>query len=393
VCALCVRACACVYSRAPQRRRGAQARCRLLRADDLSQELQGERLCLWKHSSFQGERWLPDAVAQHPVSNSDKMCAFKAEHMHPNWDYMEFIACCSSTSDAISPPPELSNAIAALFFPNGRAAALDISEKSAFKYAQELRELLPAESQKGHLTFQDVESAFLRLTLSYTRRTSRLQSYGNRMFRQILAHRVICTQALPEHLFASNSTDAEEVDRWNVGFDLVQEQDNVESPAEGLLLRTATTCAEVLAQPLTPDVLQWEDKTTQLCHFLLHKLFGLPNVVQPGCRVCLTGLKSEWLNGAEGTVEERQPNGRYFVRLLLPQSAVEQAIRNSGSARVQILPDNMMRYASETDTFSLRRLQDAAERLGQPGAQVMLDFAVCCVHVSCPLTVTCHRSC
>jgi hypothetical protein len=110
---------------------------------------------------------------------------------------------------------------------------------------------------------------------------------------------------------ASSDNDQEEILTWEdgAGFDLITEQDSVEGPGDGLLLRTATTSAEVLAQPMSPEVLKWEDSTYQLCHFLLMILLGLPlDGAGPPHTVCLQNLKSAgWLNGAEGAFQAPLP--------------------------------------------------------------------------------------
>ena len=129
--------------------------------------------------------------------------SMKAEYFQPNWNAANFIEFCSRSSASISLPFQCTDLIESLLFRNGRGQPLDVSEKSEFKYAPELRELLPAESQKGHLTFADVENAFLRLALSYVKRTTRLQNYGNMMFRNILGFQVFGAKALPLHLTAA----------------------------------------------------------------------------------------------------------------------------------------------------------------------------------------------
>ena len=110
---------------------------------------------------------------------------------------------------------------------------------------------------------------------------------------------------------ASSDNDQEEILTWKDGavFDLIAEEDSVEGPGDGLLLRTATTSAEVLAQPMSPEVLKWEDSTYQLCHFLLMILLGLPlDGAGPPHTVCLQNLKSAgWLNGAEGAFQAPLP--------------------------------------------------------------------------------------
>jgi hypothetical protein len=298
----------------------------------------------------------------------------KAEHFDPCWNAFDFMALCLSTDIPTLPQPCL-RLISIYFFPNGRDHPIDVSESSIYTHAQELRELLPTECQKGNLTFEDVESAFLRLAIAYARRTARLQAYGNRMFRHVLAREVFGTTAFPEHLFDSANADLVHMHAWKDGpvFDLVDEQDCVESPGEGLLLRTQTTTAEVLAQPLSPEVLIWEDSTFQMCHFLLMKLFGLPNILEEGATVCLTGLKNAaWLNGAEGTLGELHVNGRYYVDLHFPQSIVDKAIAldRNGRPRVLIPRGNLIRWPGVSDRFSLRRIQANADR--QPGAQVII---------------------
>jgi hypothetical protein len=292
---------------------------------------------------------------------------FSADMVNPDWDAMTFMTLCRSLDIPTLPPP-IYSLISDTFFPNGCDRPIDVSENSKYKYAQELRELLPTECQKGNLTFDDVESAFLRLALAYARRTTRLQLYGNRMFRYVLGERVFRTKGLPEHLFESAHSDLAAIESWKDGdvFDLVDEQDCTESPGEGLLLRTATTSPEVLAQPLSPEVLIWEESTTQTCHFLLMQLFDLPNVLDVGATVCLQGLKgAAWLNGAEGTLGERHPNGRYYVDLNFPISAVKMAIANDKSGRsrperVLISRDNLTRWPGASDRFSLRRIQEKA---------------------------------
>jgi hypothetical protein len=204
------------------------------------------------------------------------------------------------------------------------------------------------------------------------------------MFRYTLSFLVFGAKMLPEHLI--ETVAVEDLNGWNLGEDLVIEQQQLyDSLEEGLLLRTATTTSEVLSQPVNVDVLKWEDSTTQLCHFLLHKLFGLPNTLQKGNEVFLIGLKNKWLNGAEGTVGDQHPNGRYYVHLRLPKAAVEQASANTGSAVVIIHPDNMYRIAGDADRFSIRRLLSAAE--SQPGARVCRRS--CAEASMCILTDTC----
>ena len=257
--------------------------------------------------------------------------------MNPDWNAL--LPFCSLRV-ALELPPELGTAITESFFPND-LDLLDVSQKSEFKYApnsfhslhqyntwtryaQELRELMPSECQKGFLTHNDVHLAFMKLGVSYIRRTPRLQSYGNRMFRYLLTHHLFRTATLPAYLqdlVASSQSDAAEVAHWSAVEELLQEQDDVASPGEGVLLRTATTTAEVLAQPLGSDVLtslKWEDKTLQLCHCLLLKLFGRKPLAQ-GSRVAIHGMKTEWLNGAEGTLGDLHPNGRYWVHLDPPK--------------------------------------------------------------------------
>ncbi len=297
--------------------------------------------------------------------------------LNPNWDAAQFMTFCRSMDTPTLPRPCL-NLISNLLFPSGCDHPIDVSENSHYKYAKELRELLPAESQKGNLTFADVESAFLRLALAYTRRTARLQVYGNRMFRYVLATSIFRTKGLPEYLFASINSDGDEISTWNDGtvFDLIAEQDNADSPGEGLLLRTQTTSTEVLALPLSVEVLKWEDATVQTCHFLLMKLFGLPNTLEQGSTVCLAGMKNaSWLNGAEGTLGEIHASGRYYVDLHFPQSVVDKAIANDRTSRPRVLisPDNLIRWPGASDRFSLRRIQANADR--QSGAQVMHAFA------------------
>jgi hypothetical protein len=118
---------------------------------------------------------------------------FEADMVDPNWEAFNFISYCRSTDFPALPPPFL-RMISILFFPDGCDHPIDVSEHSNFEYAQELRELLPTESQKGNLTREDIESAFLRLALNYARRTTRLQLYGNRMFRTVLAHQIFRTR-------------------------------------------------------------------------------------------------------------------------------------------------------------------------------------------------------
>jgi hypothetical protein len=130
-------------------------------------------------------------------------------------------------------------------------------------------------------------------------------------------------------------------------------------------MRTATTTPDVLAQPISPEVLRWEDKTTQLCHCLLRKLFGSPKPLVQGSRVIIHGMKTEWLNGAEGILGTLHPNGRHYVHLLLPQSAVAQV----AGGTVPIPLDNLMWIPGATDVVTVRRLQQAAGG-GSKGAQV-----------------------
>lgn len=286
-------------------------------------------------------------------------------HMDPDWGPW----LTHFSLDVTYPvPQQLSHIIATVFFSNG-LQQLDVSEKSKFKYAQELRELLPSQfCQKGYLTPEDVIEAFMRLALSYARRTSRLQSYGNRVFRHLLAHRMFRATTLPAHLqdvITSSVTDAAEVKHWGAMEELMREQDDVPSPGEGVLMRTATTTSDVLAQPISPEVLRWEDKTTQLCHCLLRKLFGSPKPLVQGSRVIIHGMKTEWLNGAEGILGTLHPNGRHYVHLLLPQSAVAQV----AGGTVPIPLDNLMWIPGATDVVTVSRLQRAAGG-GSKGAQV-----------------------
>ena len=333
------------------------------------------------NARFEGQRATLATVSV-PAALTMAAFAFSADMLNPNWDDMSFMRLCRSM-DIPTLPRECYSIISDLFFPNGSDRPIDVSENSTYKYAQELRELLPKECQKGNLTFDDVESAFLRLALAYARRTTRLQLYGNRMFRYVLTNRVFRTKAMPEHLFASSKSDFVEVETWNDGpvFGLVDEQDCTESPGEGLLLRTATTSPEVLAQPLSPEVLIWEDATSQLCHFLLMKLFETSNFLVEGATVCFEGLKgAAWLNGAEGTLGKLHPeNGRYYVDVNFPPSAVKMAIAKAlpGSSRperVLIPRDNLMRWPGASDTFSLRMIQDRAA--WDPEAQVVPPHAL-----------------
>lgn len=294
------------------------------------------------------------------------------EILDPQWDELGFLEFCRNSDAPISLPRMFSTIISQLFFPDGPQKHLNVSEQSDFKYAQELRDLLPKECSKGHLTFTDVENAFLRLALSYANRTERLQSAGNKMLRYLLAHQVFRTKALPPHLFASSSSDEQAYQLFvSKGCDeLADEQDTIENPGEGLLLRTATTSPEVLAHPPCPHVVTWEDETAQLCHYLLHQLFDLPNTIAPGSTVVLVNMKSAWLDGAEGTLGDLDyATGRWWVHLLRPQSAVKQATAVHKRPMVQILPTNLKRWPGDTDRVSLRKLQDDA--VGRPRKQVM----------------------
>lgn len=297
--------------------------------------------------------------------------------LSPEWERLGFLEFCRNSDAAITLPPLFSDLVSKLFFPDGRHKHLDVSEKSHFKYAQELRDLLPKECVKGHLTFADVENAFLCLALSYANRTERLQRAGNRMLRVFLAHRVFGVKALPQHLFASSASDQQAVHLFarDGCEELMLEQDIIESPGEGVLLRTATTSPEVLAQPPCPHVVTWEDQTTQLCHYLLHQLFHLPDVLAPGITVVLLNMKSAWLDGAEGTLGDLDyATGRWWVHVLRPQSAVNQAIALHNRPMVQILPSNLRRWPGDTDRVSLRKLQDDA--VGRPEKQVM-SYCIC----------------
>jgi hypothetical protein len=227
---------------------------------------------------------------------------------------------------------------------------------------------MPQECRKGHLTFADVESLFLRLALSYARRTARLQRFGNKLLRHVLVTGVFGAVAFPTHVFEHVGLDADAVRSWKQleGKDLVQEQDLEGSPGEDMLLRTVTTCPEVLAQPLSADVLTWDEQTTQLCHFLLCHLFDLPHEFEMGSSVMLTGMKNEWLNGAEGTVGETDYSKtppRFWVHLNLPQSTVQRVAANNkttGLPSLLVLQDNIMRWPGAADRFTLRMLQDKA---------------------------------
>ena len=225
---------------------------------------------------------------------------------------------------------------------------------------------MPQECRKGHLTFADVESLFLRLALSYARRTARLQRFGNKLLRHVLVKGVFGAVAFPTHVFEHVALDADAVRCWMQleGKDLVQEQDLEGSPGENMLLRTVTTCPEVLAQPLSADVLTWDEQTTQLCHFLLCRLFDLPQELEMGSSVMLTGMKTDWLNGAEGTVGERDfSSGRFWVHLNLPQSTMQRVAANNkstGTPSLLVNACNIMRWPGAADRFTLRMLQDKA---------------------------------
>jgi hypothetical protein len=251
-----------------------------------------------------------------------------------------------------------------LFFPEGRESILDVSPTSKFQYAQELRELLPEESEKQFLMFDDVAKAFHRLMMSYIQRTSALQKFGNALFRvqlQLWFH----VQRLPSWLVPLMTSDISVIGASpSPAHMLAQSEFETPSPDNGLLLRTKSTTAEAFSRAPHVDVLLWDDQTEQLVRFMLHRLFH-PDTsadVRPGHRVCIFGMSSAFLNGAEGYYERRSPlqPDRVEVRLAFPAAVVRKVMADKDTTVVMIPENRIMRYPDVSDVVSFRRLRHIA---------------------------------
>jgi hypothetical protein len=280
-------------------------------------------------------------------------------------------------------PPIVTSGVQELFFPEGQDSVLDVSSSSKFEYAQELRELLPKESEKDFLMFDEVEAAFLRLELTYIQRTSSLQRFGNALFREQLAFAWFRTRALPAYLMASSKADTNFIESFAANDDAVklkQNEDEAASPDDGRLLRTKTTTPEVLSRSPPPELLIWDDKTSQLVRWLLHGLFNpsddLPRV---GQRVCILEMSSEFLNGAEGYFEGFHPDRVHFpdriqVRLVFPTSVVNKVQSEKNTTIVTIPCNKVVRFPDSSDVISMRRLREAAAAGCAPAAAWMAKF-------------------
>jgi hypothetical protein len=267
-----------------------------------------------------------------------------------------------------TPPLELPSDVVAsileLFFPDGRDSILNVGPTSTFQYAQELRELLPRESEKEFLMFDEVADAFLRLMNSYIQRTASLQSFGNMLFRQHL-FLWFGIKVLPSWLIKICNADVSSLTALpNTAEKLTTSEDDVPSPGEGLLLRTTSTTADTFSQSPLTSILRWDDETTQLVHFLLHRLFHPDQSAElrKGQRVCIHGMSSGFLNGAEGYYEGQSASqpGRVEVRLVLPSAVVQKVQADNNTTTVLIPEGKILRYPDANDVTSSRRLQLAA---------------------------------
>jgi hypothetical protein len=265
---------------------------------------------------------------------------------------------------ALTLPADITSSIQELFFPEGRESILDVSATSTFKYADELRELLPLESEKQFLMFDEVEHAFHRLMMTYIHRTFTLQKYGNALFRVALLN-YFRMPYLPSWLMSKSDADLEVCGTSpSLAHLLVQTEDETPSPGDGLLLRTKSTTAEAFSRAPHNDVLRWDESTEQLVRFILLRLFH-PDAdaeVLPGHRVCIFGMSAAFLNGAEGYYERRSPSqpGRVEVRLVSP-AAVVHKVQSEKDTSVIMIPENkIMRYPDLNDVVSFRRLRHFA---------------------------------
>jgi len=261
----------------------------------------------------------------------------------------------------------VTSGIQELFFPEGQDSVLDVSSSSKFEYAAELRELLPKESEKDFLMFDEVVAAFLRLELSYIQRTSTLQRYANAFFRYQLAFEWIRTRALPPWLMMNSKVDVSIMKGFAAlaegAVKLRQDEDEAPIPEQGCLLRTKTTTPEVLSRTPVHELVTWEDKTTQLVRWLLHRLFH-PSDAPPslGQRVCILEMSAEFLNGAEGYFEGWHPSvsDRIQVRLVFPAAVVSKVQSEKNTTLVTIPYDRVIRYPDSSDVVSVRRLRALA---------------------------------
>ncbi len=251
-----------------------------------------------------------------------------------------------------------------MFFPDGRDSILDVSSTSPFRYARELAGLLPEESEKQFLMMDEVMTAFDRLALSYIRRTTTLQRFCNAFFRsQLVKYFRIQQHMLPPWLESAAAAD-----RLVLGAAadtvaaLTQSEDETPSPSEDLLLRTKSTTPESFLPPPVDDLMQWDDMTHQLVRFLLHRVFHPSDGarLQQGHRVCITGMSTAFLNGAEGYFVGRPEPGRVEVELVFPASVVQKVRADKNTTTIKIPEDKAVRYPDDSDVVSLARLQRAA---------------------------------
>ncbi len=248
-----------------------------------------------------------------------------------------------------------------MFFPEGRESILDVSPTSKFQYADELRELLPEESEKQFLMFDDVTSAFRRLMMSYIQRTSSLQKFGNALFR-VQLRLWFRISVWPSWLMPLRTADLSIIGSSpNPAHLLVKSEDETPSPGDDVLLRTKSTTAEAFSRaPLDfADALLWDDQTEQLVRCLLHRLFHPDDRLCPGHRVCIFGMSSAFLNGAEGYYERRSPSqpDRIEVRLVFPAAVVRKVVADKDTTVVMIPENKIVRYPDINDVVSIGRLR------------------------------------
>jgi hypothetical protein len=308
------------------------------------------------------------------------MTAFSPDCMNPDWRSFLLMSalnlkCRTScfcdiffrcrNCPVLALPPSISSSIQELFFPEGRESILDVSATSTFKYADELRELLPLESEKQFLMFDEVEHAFHRLMMSYIHRTFTLQKYGNALFRVHLLN-YFRMPRLPSWLMSNSEADLQVCGASpSLAQLLTQTEVETPSPGDGLLLRTQSTTAEAFSRAPDNDVLRWDDSTEQLVRFILFKLFhpdAPHSKVLPGHRVCIHGMSAAFLNGAEGYYERLSPSqpGRVEVRLVSPAAVVHKVQSEKNTIVVIIPEEKIMRYPDLNDVVSFRRLRHFA---------------------------------
>jgi hypothetical protein len=170
---------------------------------------------------------------------------------------------------------------------------------------------------------------------------------------------------LPTWLASTNAADIKLLSSFPDAAEQLAYSENITaSSSEDALLRTKSTTTEVLSQAPLREILLWDDETHQLINFLLHRVFHPEDAAEmrPGRRVCVYGMASAFLNGAEGYYEARSSSmpGRVEIRLVFPASVV-QKVQRENNTTIVIIPENkIVRYPDIRDVVSVGRLRQSA---------------------------------